>query len=118
MDRITLRTNIVDNGEHLCLQMENDQGPLGHILLSAPELEQFIEQLMEQRARLSEQVAEDLDHNTRLKALLDPIWRTSPDNSQGRVLALRHPGLGWTAFVFPPAEAERIAGYLKSGKLD
>lgn len=82
--------------------------------LEAPELDQFIRQLAQCRATLSEQVAEALEPNARLKAVFHPNANVSPIE-QGRLLALRHPGLGWVSFVFSDDEARRLAELLAEG---
>jgi hypothetical protein len=87
--------------------------PLGHINLATPELEQVIHQLAGHRAMHADEVPRDLDPGARLNAVVDPVWRVAGHRTpQGRLLALRHPGLGWLSFVIPDHEAWAIACWL------
>lgn len=46
-------------------------------------------------------------------AQLDPVYWTNPDKATGgQLLMLRHEGLGWLSYILPPAERDRLAGYL------
>jgi hypothetical protein len=51
--------------------------------------------------------------STTLQALVDPVW-TVPKTQlpDARVLAFRHPGFGWMAFLFPQQEADHVAAEL------
>ena len=44
---------------------------------------------------------------------MHPAWRIPGYRAaEGRILALRHPGLGWLTFVIPHKEAASIAEWL------
>lgn len=46
------------------------------------------------------------------EAILDPFYWTQLDPNTGNSLMLiRHPALGWLAFMLPAHERERITGY-------
>lgn len=64
-------------------------------------------ELARARAELSDRVPETLSEDARIEALFDPLWRTSP-HDDGAALLVRHPGLGWLGFVFPPADAKAL----------
>ena len=90
-----------------------DDKPLGHIELDAATLEDHIHKLAAHRSRLAEEVPRDLDPGSWLEALIDPIWRFPGQRSEhGRILALRHPGLGWLSFILPDKEARAMAEWL------
>lgn len=75
--------------------------------LAAAEAEARLHELAQARAELADRVPDDLDENARVEALFDPLWRTSPQ-ADGPALLVRHPGLGWLGFLFPPADAKAI----------
>jgi hypothetical protein len=98
---------------HVVLQLDQDGTAIGHILFDAPTVEKHIQDVAEHRAALTEQVVPDLDPGSRLKAVFDPAWRISNQKTQhGRILALRHPGIGWLSFVLPDKEAAAMAEWL------
>lgn len=46
-------------------------------------------------------------------AVVDPAWMVPPHKApHGRVLVLRHPGLGWHHYVFPDGKAEQVSKLL------
>ena len=48
-----------------------------------------------------------------VRAAVDPQWRSPPYRApQGRVLILKHPGLGWLHFIFPEEQAAKVAQLL------
>jgi hypothetical protein len=68
---------------------------------------------------MRDSVPDDFDPGSRFKALINPRWcipDPANDPPQGRAMVLRHLGLGWLAFVFPPVEAARIAEWLTKDK--
>lgn len=84
--------------------------------LDAAEIEALIDQLAAARAALTPSAPMDVDARTRLRVLPDPRWIVPADDRyEGRVLALRHPGLGWLGFLFPRSEALQVARWLVHG---
>jgi hypothetical protein len=84
--------------------------------LDAAEIEALIDQLAVARAALAPMVPADVDPGTRVRVLSDPRWVIPADDQyDGRVLALRHPGLGWLGFLFPRPEALQVARWLVHG---
>ena len=50
-----------------------------------------------------------------VQAVVDPAWIAPPFKApQGRVLILKHPGLGWIHFIFPEARADQVSKLLAS----
>ncbi len=48
-----------------------------------------------------------------VQAVVDPAWVAPPYKApQGRVLIVRHPGLGWIHFIFPEERAEQVSKVL------
>lgn len=113
--RIEVTAQVDENGQSVAVEIREDGQPLAHAIMEAPELEECIAMLSQARAMLADQVPEDLDFGTRLTALVDPRWRhPGSQPPEGKVLSLRHPGLGWITFVFPEHEAQAIADYLSA----
>ena len=90
--------------------------PLAHAIFDAPEFDELISGLAAVRAKMADEVPRSLDPGSRMAALVDPAWQHPRETlPESKVLALRHPGLGWLTFQFPAHEAEAIARYLSSG---
>lgn len=50
-----------------------------------------------------------------VQAVVDPAWVAPAYRApQGRVLILKHPGLGWIHFIFPEARAEQVSKILSA----
>ena len=48
-----------------------------------------------------------------VQAVVDPAWTAPAYRApQGRVLILKHPGLGWIHFIFPEERAAQVAAVL------
>lgn len=48
-----------------------------------------------------------------VQAVVDPAWVAPAYRApQGRVLIVRHPGLGWIHFIFPDERADQVAKVL------
>ena len=112
MARMALNASVDSSREHVVIELSMDGKPLGHIELDSASVEKHIHDLAQQRANLIDPVTPTLDAGSRLEAIVDPRWRVPKPIEQGRVLALRHPGLGWLSFVFPDKEARAIAAWL------
>ena len=113
MDRAVIKAWPDENRQHVTIQIEDNDKPLAHISLDAATTENHIHDLAKQRASLIEQVTPDLDPGSRIEAIVDPVWRISQNRvAQGRILCLRHPGLGWLSFVLPDKEAASMAEWL------
>jgi hypothetical protein len=111
MPRMTLKMRPEPDKQHVYLELQMDGKALGHMYLSAPDMEDHIRAAAKNRAQLSDTVAMDLDPGWRLETFANPVWRTAVHN-EGIVLALRHPGLGWLSFLLPRAEARKLGRWL------
>lgn len=111
-DGVVLKTSISEEGsQHLVLEMIVGGEPQAHARLWGGEIENFIHQIGNTRAKLSDTVPLDIDPGSRISTVIDPVWRAKevPD---GAVLALRHPGLGWLGFHFDPKEMTALGKWL------
>jgi hypothetical protein len=110
---MVIKCRVDKKKENVVIQIEEDKRALAHILLDSATTENHIHDLAKHRAALLEQVPTELDPGSRLEALIDPIWHIpNYRREQGRILALRHPGLGWLSFVLTDKEAASIAEWL------
>jgi len=99
--------------DHVVIELWRDEEPLGHIQLDPAAAEKHARDIAAARATLNDPVRPSLDPGSRLDAIADPAWRISERRtSLGRLLAIRHPGFGWLAFMIPEAEAAAIAEWL------
>ncbi len=119
MKRMELRVRLNEARTEATIELCIEGKPLGQIHLPAAELEGFIHQLASHRWRMAEEVPPELDPGVRLEAVPDAAWQTPEKwkklpsgGAEGKMLALRHPGLGWLTFLFSDKEAQRIAEYL------
>ena len=73
--------------------------------LSTAELEELIAEAAKLRMALQPSVATEPPENS--AGLNDPAWRSFM-MEQHTILQLRHPGLGWVTFAFPPHERANL----------
>lgn len=84
----------------------------GGVTLSAVQTDNLIRDLAKSRALLVQPVASELDENT-VDPVIDPAWQTPEVRySEGRMLSIRDPGLGWLTYIFPDNEAADVATWL------
>ncbi len=84
------------------------------IVATAPQLDALIAALVGIRARILPEVAHEAPGVAALRGPLDPRYATYDiPVLPGRMLAVRHSGLGWLSFIFPEKEAQSIAGALQ-----
>ncbi len=84
----------------------------GAVTLSAMDIDTVIEQLAKFREQMTPEIARvlpDGDH----RGIVDPLWQVKSAVDQ-KMLFVRHQGLGWLSFVFPPREANRLGNSLLS----
>lgn len=74
--------------------------------LTAQELDDLISEAAKRRAILKPAVGKEPP--TTSEYIVDPGWRAFLKNDHTCFL-LRHPGLGWLGFIFPPHERAAIA---------
>ncbi len=86
--------------------------PRGSITLSPAQTDTLIRDLAKNRALLVQPVASELDDNS-ADPVIDPAWLTPEVRySDGRMLSIRDPGLGWLTYIFPDSEAADVAQWL------
>ena len=77
------------------------------------QVEQAIQQLALQRAKMKPAVPMDFAHGQLFTGTDGPRWHTQREVPAGKsLLHFRHPGFGWLHFAVPPDEAKRLAKYL------
>ncbi len=80
---------------------------------NALQLDTLIRSLVLARAQLQPAAPKEPPLGEKVAYQGDPRYWTNVDPVTGQtLLLLRHDGLGWLAFMFPPAERDRLAGYL------
>jgi hypothetical protein len=77
--------------------------------LSAAELDELIVRAAERRASLGQRPAER--PVGQIQVIINPGWYTE-QNEGGSLFQIFHPGFGWLNFVFPPADRNRLLGFL------
>jgi hypothetical protein len=86
--------------------------PTGGVTLSAAQTDSLIRDLAKSRALLVQPVASELDENA-IDPVVDPAWQTPEVRySEGRMLSICDPGLGWLTYIFPDDEAADVAAWL------
>ncbi|CUK14606.1 hypothetical protein RUE5091_03773 [Ruegeria denitrificans] len=116
--RFELNAGLVEGNGKCVIELKKDKQSLGLMLLDAAEVESWIRNLASLRAQMTEQVAPALDPSFRIEGPFDPAWRIPKDPQDGvRLLALRHPGLGWVAYGLPVKEAKKIGCWLSKPKI-
>lgn len=85
---------------------------------TAGELSDLIHMLVSARMVMADAVPAGLDPGARVPTVGNPAWRTTRNPTTNAVLlALRHPGHGWTGFEFPEPEARALLEWLtKAGQ--
>lgn len=113
MAKMEMLSGVSEDRQSAVINLLQDGVALGHIIYDASTLEQFIHQLAALRASLPEQVAPTLDPGSRIDAQIAPAWQIPAVKSEhGRLLLLRHPGLGWLGFALGDKHAAEIAEWL------
>jgi hypothetical protein len=77
--------------------------------LSATELDELIARAAERRASLGQQPTER--PVGQIQVIVNPGWYTE-QNEGGSLFQIFHPSFGWLNFVLPPAERNRLLGFL------
>lgn len=111
MAAMRIKATTTEDRQHVCIDLSMDGKALGHILLETSDAETFCQSIAECRKRLNEQVSTEIDPGSRLQALFNPMWAAVSQHIQGKRLTLmliRHQGLGWLPFLFPPEQAAAL----------
>lgn len=119
MPKMSLVPLLSEDKQFAAIELHQEGEPLGHIELDAATLEGFIHKLGEVRAQMVEEVTPSLDPGSRVNAVPDPAWRIPNDPAEDtRLLALRHPGLGWVSFLLPIEKSKEIGRWLQEDRID
>ena len=82
-------------------------------LLSGAEAESRIQAVGDARSKLNDAVASTLDPGSRLRPIVDPNWKVEDYRvPEGRIISLRHPGLGWLTFILSEDSASEMVRQL------
>lgn len=85
--------------------------------LNPAKLEEMIQELSDLREALAPQVSSSIPAGKRLFVTPEPSWEISGEaRDDGKVLLIRHPGIGWLGFIIPHDDCKRLAKKL-TGKL-
>ena len=109
MSRKTLGFQLSPDNETLTISTREDDRQLAYVSATASEVEKLIQTLAGFRRRMIPEVSRTLQDG-QLEGELDPLWAipTRP-SSPDKVLAIRHFGMGWLSFFFPPNSASQLA---------
>ncbi len=110
MSGMAIKAFVIDPDlKEAVVELWMDDQPLGHITLAAPALERLIQRLAECRASLADAVPTTYEHlSTASGIIIDPSWSVlAGAGERQKILAFRHPGMGWLPFVLP--EHQQIA---------
>jgi hypothetical protein len=78
--------------------------------LDPAKVEEMIQQLSDLRETLAPQVAAAIQPGQRMFVTPEPIWDVSGEiRDDGKVLLIRHPGIGWIGFIVPHDDCRRLA---------
>ncbi|UTV56407.1 hypothetical protein [Burkholderia arboris] len=82
--------------------------------LETETIEKLIAALTSMREAMQPPVPQDPPLGKEVYAQFDPrFWVELNHMASASTLLLRHPGLGWLAFVLPPNSAVQLTGYLQ-----
>jgi hypothetical protein len=71
---------------------------------------ELIRELSDLREALAPQVSTTIPAGQRHLVTPEPLWEISAEaREDGKVLLIRHPGLGWLGFIIPHKDCERLA---------
>lgn len=102
---------LTENNGQLSLNYQN--GDLTQPL-QAETIEKLIATLASMREAMHPPVPMDPPIGAQVQVQVDPrFWTELNHMVSASTLMLRHPGLGWLAFVLPPASAEQLTEYLR-----
>jgi hypothetical protein len=101
----------------IAFEMAENGTSLAKAILDASDIDNIISILSKARMSLKDEVPRALEPQARLEAVLDPVWKCPAKHSgEGKVLAVRHPGLGWLAFDFPEDQATEVGQWLSGAR--
>jgi hypothetical protein len=108
MPQIGLGFQLSPDNAHLTISTSESDRQLAYVIATAPEVEKLIQTLAGFRRRMIPEVPRTLQDG-QFEGELDPIWAipTHP-SAPDKVLTIRHFGMGWLSFFFPPNSASQL----------
>jgi hypothetical protein len=102
-----------DLPDQIAFTICDEQKPLGQVVLNAEAVERLIMHLAGLLARLNPEVPRFLTAQAPAGGSPDPMSMVyDRADLSGKVLAIRHDGLGWLSFLYGSATASRLAARL------
>ncbi len=100
---------IAQDGMTVRISINSPTACLADIILPAKVVDAVIHGLAHLRGQMTPPVPEQYPVGQTLQAIALPDWYTEIEPSTGLTnLCLRHPGLGWLAFLLPPAHLDQM----------
>ena len=112
MPQIGLGFRLSPDNAHLTISTSEGDRQLACVIATATEVEKLIHTLAGFRRRMIPEVPRTLQDG-QFQGELDPIWAipTHP-SAPDKVLTIRHFGMGWLSFFFPPNSARQLGDAL------
>jgi hypothetical protein len=99
-----------DRHQTLTLEISDSEKLLGHTELSALGVEGLIQILMTMRMKMTPPVPMEFPTIPPVKGPANPIYAViDVPVMPGKLVMIRHEGLGWLNFLFPQKEADKLA---------
>ena len=97
----------------IAFEMIGDDGETSVSTTLTPEESQGLVDLLAAARMVTPGAVADAPAEGMVQAVVDPAWVAPAYKArQGRVLILRHPGLGWIHFIFPDERADQVSKVL------
>jgi hypothetical protein len=113
MPRVDFSHQLASDFRSSHLQISVDGKPKVGVVLTATEMEGLIQNLAGQRANMLDVPPPDLVPGRQMPAIIDPVIGSSEERFDGkRLLAIRHPGMGWLGFFIPDETAKEVADWM------
>jgi hypothetical protein len=91
-------------------ESDNGQSWARLTFLNPAKVEEMIQELSDLREALAPQVSTTIAAGQRMFVTPEPIWKVSDEvREDGKVLLIRHPGIGWLGFIIPHDDCKRLA---------
>jgi len=98
----------------LTLTVSEAGKPAAAAELSAAEVEAMIQVLAEYRTRMAPEVPKTLPEDLNPRGPADPVYAVvDVPVVPGKMLMIRHDGIGWLTFLLPQSEADKLAHGLR-----
>ena len=103
--------------QNLTVQIREDEKALAHIVMTPDDIGSLIRHLSGFRANMKPEITRKMPTKN-LRSPQDPLcFVLDLPVLPGKLLVIRHDGLGWLSFAFSEGEAKKLAtGFLDPGK--